>query len=382
MVQVQQGRWQSTQGWIQPLTADSSPQVLLLTGNFAAGTAQPFLASLSADFPEALIMGCSTAGQIDGVQLHEQDVVITALHFEKTRCVLVQQPLPEPSASFSVGQTLADALLAAPEAAQLKHVLVLSEGLQINGSAMVKGLQSRLPASVSLSGGLAGDQGHFAGTVLYSAQGPLRHSVQALGLYGDSLQVGCGSVGGWDPFGPERTITRSRDNLIFEMDGQPALELYARYLGDEAAALPASGLFFPLELRDGARPPLVRTILGVDPVGQSLTFAGDMPEGARVRLMKANLERLLDGAAAAASESLQHLAVAPQWALLVSCYGRKMILKQRTEEELEEVQQIVGQAVPLSGFYSYGEVSPGVEMSESELHNQTMTVTLFAESLA
>jgi hypothetical protein len=202
-----------------------------------------------------------------------------------------------------------------------------------------------------------------------------------LGFYGDRLKVGFGSLGGWDPFGPERVVTRSEGNVLFELDNKPALELYKTYLGEHAAGLPATGLLFPLNVRRiEGEDPLVRTILAVDEAEQSLTFAGDVPEGAVAQLMKANFERLIDGAAGAAQSCHEVLGgQPPDLAVLISCVGRKLVLKQRTEEEVEGVREVLGNDTPLTGFYSYGEICPAASSADCQLHNQTMTITTFRE---
>jgi hypothetical protein len=165
------------------------------------------------------------------------------------------------------------------------------------------------------------------------------------------------------------------------VDGKSALELYKQYLGEHAEGLPATGLLFPLCLRgrDGADG-VVRTILAVDEKEQSMTVAGDVPEGAYARLMKANFDRLIDGAASAAEVCRDSTPdSATELALLISCVGRKMVLGQRTEEEVESVREVLGEQSALTGFYSYGEISPFAPQARCELHNQTMTVTTLAE---
>ena len=218
--------------------------------------------------------------------------------------------------------------------------------------------------------------------VVWTASGAAAGRVAAVGFYGERLKVGHGSLGGWDPFGPERLITRSAGNVLYELDGQPALKLYKRYLGAHAAGLPGAALLFPLALRaqEGGSG-LVRTILGVDEGKGSMTFAGDMPEGAHARLMKANFDRLIDGAAGAAKAGLAQLGAFPaELAILVSCVGRKLVLGQRIEEEVEAVRDVLGAQATLTGFYSYGELCPRGAVPTCELHNQTMTLTAFAEA--
>jgi hypothetical protein len=259
---------------------------------------------------------------------------------------------------------------------------VFSEGLKVNGSELVKGLTAALPHSVTVTGGLSGDGQRFASTYVVWKGKPERGSIVAAGLYGPALRVGYASLGGWDSFGPERLITRSRNNVLYELDGHSALELYKQYLGEHAADLPASGLLFPLSLRTTRdATPVVRTILAVDENEQSMTFAGDVPTGAYARLMKANFDRLIDGAAGAARVSYQAGgATPPNLALLISCVGRKMVLQQRIEEEVEGVRDIMGERTVLTGFYSYGEISPFTPSARCELHNQTMSITTFTES--
>ncbi|NNN05175.1 MAG: hypothetical protein HKL90_04670, partial [Elusimicrobia bacterium] len=203
----------------------------------------------------------------------------------------------------------------------------------------------------------------------------------AVGLYGAQLKVGFSSRGGWDPFGPERLITRSRGNVLYELDGQSALELYKKYLGDHAGALPAAAVHYPLALRTAeGETSVVRTVLAVDEREQSMTFAGDVPEGTYARLMKANFDRLIDGASGAAGDCREAMGATPaELALLISCAGRKMVLGQRIEEEVEAVREVLGPSTTLGGFYSYGEIAPFAGGARCELHNETMTITTLSE---
>ena len=197
--------------------------------------------------------------------------------------------------------------------------------------------------------------------------------------------MGYGSLGGWDSFGPDRRVTRSAKNVLYELDDQSALELYKKYLGEHAEGLPSTGLLFPLSLRDtdsdtDSEHRVVRTILSINEEDQSMTFAGNVPEGSYVRLMKANFERLIDGANDAAVDSYQKIgSISPEFALLISCVGRKLVLKERIEEEVESVRDVLGEKTTLAGFYSYGEISPVLPSSKCELHNQTMTITTMSE---
>jgi len=352
-------------------------QLVLLFGSPARLRDPALFGALRASYPAARIVGCSTAGEIFGTAVSDESLLVTALHFAHTQVRLARSSVGDEPDSFALGQSMADTL----RGEALRHVLIFSDGLHVHGGDLVRGFKSRLPDGVELTGGMAADGPRFEHT-LVCADAPAAEGVlAAVGLYGSRLAVGYGSVGGWDSFGPERLITRSAGNVLFDLDGKPALELYKRYLGEQAAGLPATGLFFPLLLRSENGDGVVRTILGVNEAEQSMTFAGDLPEGRKARLMKANFDRLVDGAIAAAEVSQQgHGAAAVEFALLISCVGRKLVLKQRVEEEVLGVRRILGDQVPFAGFYSYGEISPHGAGSSCELHNQTMSITTLGET--
>jgi len=373
-MKVEQLTWSERSGWQQP-AAVADAQMVLAFGHRSIFEQSSFADDLASHWPAAIRVGCSTAGQILGTDVLDDGAVATAVRFDHTD-VRVATSAVTAEHSASAGALLAQEL-AGPD---LAHVLILSEGLDINGEALVRGLGETLPSHVSVTGGLSADGEHFKETLVLCDRAAEKNTVAAIGLYGSRLRVGCGSLGGWDPFGPERQITRSKGNVLYELDGQSALALYKRYLGEHAADLPASGLLFPLSLRTReVSAPVVRTILSVNEADQSLTFAGDVPAGGYVRLMKANFDRLIDGAVGAGRVSADALGSQVDLALLISCVGRRMVLRQRVEEEVEGVRDIVGPNATIAGFYSYGEISPFTQKARCELHNQTMTVTTLSE---
>ncbi|HNS15241.1 MAG TPA: FIST N-terminal domain-containing protein [Syntrophorhabdaceae bacterium] len=338
-------------------------------------------------YPDACIFGCSTAGEIYGTHVLDGSLCITAIGFEHTQCRGARVKLSQSASSLEAGRDLAQALppsvpsLTPGKTDELAHVFVLSDGLKVNGSDLVCGLTEQISEKVTITGGLAGDGDRFGETFVLCDGAPEKDVIAVLGLYGNRLRTGFGSLGGWDPFGPERIITRSDGNVLYELDGHSALELYKKYLGEHAKGLPATGLLFPLSLRTRtSENGVVRTILSVDEKKQTMTFAGNVPEGAYARMMKANFDRLIDGAVGAAQTSRQAIGDnAPDLAILISCVGRKLVLKQRVEEEVEGVRDILGDRAVMAGFYSYGEISPFAPGAKCELHNQTMTVTTFVE---
>jgi hypothetical protein len=367
-------------GWAEPLpTRLDGPDTLVLA--FAAAEfgadPTPFL-QLAAAFPSAVIAGCSTSGEIAGMHVRDGTVSVAVARFSHTRLRRAFTAVSSAAESFDAGLRLAEQL----NADDLRAAFVLSDGLCVNGTRLVEGLARHLPARVVVTGGLAGDGDRFGKTWILDRAQPESNRVCAIGFYGERLCVGHGCDGGWSDFGPERQITRSDGNILYELDGKPALQLYKTYLGDRAAGLPGTALLFPLAIRRAghAGDALVRTILGIDEAAQSLTFAGDVPQGAVARLMRANTDRLVDSAGRAArAGALGVSSAADALVISVSCVGRRLVLGERTEEEVETVHDSAPRSSGHVGFYSYGEISPPFPGGASDLHNQTMTVTVLSE---
>lgn len=370
------GKWEAPVGPNVGATA----QLVLAFGSRALVEDESAYKQLAEWYPAANIILGSTSGEIFDTTVADDTLSVAAIFFEKTTVVVGKTTIENYEESREVGRRLAGTL---PQEG-LTHVLVFSEGLKVNGTQLVAGLGEGLPKNVSVTGGLVGDAERFKETAV-GLDGPAQSGiVVAVGLYGSALKVGYGSLGGWDPFGIERIITKSKGNILYELDGRPALELYKEYLGEQAKDPPGSGILFPLsiEVRTGGKEAnVVRAVLSINEADQSMNFAGDVPEGVPAQLMKANFERIIEGAEKAASMSIESIGSGQaELALLVSCIGRKMVLRERTEEELEAVRNVVGPQAVITGFYSYGELCPtAATEKQCQLHNQTMTITTLRE---
>lgn len=326
-------------------------------------------------YPSADILMCSTAGEIIDTQVNDNTISLTAIQFDRSKIRTASIKLGDKS-SLGAGKALASKL----PIEDLKSILIISDGLKVNGSEFMEEFREFFPANVIITGGMAADGADFNATYVGLNEQPVQNKIAAIGFYGDGFTVTYGSIGGWDPFGVERLITKSDGNILYELDGKPALDIYKLYLGEYAAELPGAGLLFPLSIRMSDSDPLiVRTILSVNETDRSLIFAGNMPQGAYAQLMKANLDRLIEGASDAAVNSSANSTRKPELALLISCVGRKLVLDQRIEEEVEVIRTVYGNDTVLAGFYSYGEFSPALGFTKCELHNQTMTITTITE---
>jgi hypothetical protein len=374
-MKVEQRLWQKRQGW-RVLAEDfcAAPAVVLY---FAApGTLDDGarFAELRGFYPNAALIGCTTGGEIAAIDVHDGSVIATAIEFESTALKFaVDIALPGKS-SFEIGTRLGAAL--PPHG--LRNVFVLSDGTNVNGTELVAGIQHMLGREICLTGGLAGDGASFQTTRVGLNVNPEPGRVVAIGFYGDKIRIGHGSVGGWDAVGAKRIITRSSGKTLFDLDGEPALDLYKQYLGAEAANLPASALLFPLRIHPKDQPDwsLVRTVVGVDEEKKAMIFAGSVPEGQVAQVMLGNFDHLIAGAGRAARQAIIPEA---KLAILVSCIGRKLLLGQRIADEVEAVVEVLGENCRTTGFYSYGEIAPMEGLPFCDLHNQTMTITTFAE---
>ena len=370
---------EAAQAKLAPLAAIDPHLVIVFASPVWMADAR-FFPLLRTTFSQARLLGCSTAGEIAGSGVLDRGCVITALHFERSAVAVFSDGVADVADSFAAGGRLAAKIRDADPGA----VLLFAPGVDINGTALVDGLSAGLAPGVRIMGGLAGDDAAFRETWTLTDDGISARAVVAVALP-QQMTVGNGSFGGWKPFGPARRVTRCKGSILYELDGEPALQVYKRYLGDYAKDLPASGLLFPFEMMDAGRREegLIRTILGVDEASGSLVLAGAIDPEGYLRLMHASTDALVDGAYAAATATCATLSAPPSHglAILVSCIGRKLVMGGRAEEEVEAVREVVGNGTLLAGFYSNGEISPTAGKLQCKLHNQTMTVTYLGETV-
>lgn len=328
-------------------------------------------------YSQAYIIGCTTAGEIYKDQVNDGTLTVTAIHFENTKIKFFSSEIEDMHNDYHKGLEIARAI----PTENLAHVFALIEGENINGSKIVEGLVDGLPEHAKITGGLAGNGNVFKDTFVISNDYAKQNQIAVVAFYGDKIRVGYGSVGGWDTFGIERFVTKSKENIVYELDGRPILDLYNDYLGEYAKDLPASGLLFPLNVRSADNIyNYVRAVVGVDEKNKSLRFFGEVPQGYYARLMHGNSNNLIHGAMEAAENSLKSInSENGNVAILISCVARKVVLNQMIDEEIEAVRSVFGKEVTFTGFYSYGEIAPSNNDRITEFHNQTMTITLIGE---
>ena len=328
-------------------------------------------------FPDGHIVFASSCAEISSNTVNQDSITITAVEFEKSKFIIkTSNVLNADLDSYKTGSDLIKQL---PQEG-LKYVFVVSEGSFINGSQLTKGMSSATEDNLVITGGLCGDDARFEKTLAAYNENPKEGELVAIGFYGDSLEISFSIHGGWTPFGPERIVTKSKDNILFELDRQPALDLYKKYLGDKAKDLPGAALLYPLNVTStDESQSIVRSILNINEEENAVILAGDIKENSKVQLMMTNVDNIANASERAATQALQYRKNKPELAILVSCIGRKLVLDQRVEEEIEEVIEVIGNEAVTTGFYSYGEIAPFHGETSCQLHNQTMTITLISE---
>ncbi|MCK4709664.1 MAG: FIST C-terminal domain-containing protein [Gammaproteobacteria bacterium] len=349
--------------------------LVFLFGDTDTIKSESVFAELKELYPGAQIVGASSAGNILGGEILNSPVIATAAQFKKGT-------IKTATIDFSTGDDIEDIshqLISQLPQEGLKHIFILSDGLNINGSALVRGV-NKVTNQVSVTGGMAGDGARFQETWIVSNAPAKQCRIVAIGFYGDNFIISTGCFAGWSEFGGDRLVTKSSGNILYELDHTPALEFYKKYLGQYADDLPNSGMRFPLSIKHRENDPeIIRTLLAIDEKENSITFAGEIPEGYTARLMKPKIDLLIDGAKMAAEE-INKVNDEQALGLIVSCTGRKTVMNELIEEELEVVQDVLGENIQLSGFYSYGELAPfSNDIYTCHLHNQTMTLTAIYE---
>lgn len=376
MKTVQLVKKENTWEYLTANTALKKPLVLVLGNRFLL-EAPNIYNEIKSMYPDGEIVFGSTSGDITSNAVNDNTITITATEFEKSSFLIKTSNIKDSNLdSYKTGVNLVNQF---PEEG-LKYIFVLSEGSFINGSELTKGMNAATNNNVLVTGGLCGDAARFEKTIAAYNENPKPGEIIAIGFYGETLEVSFSIHGGWTPFGPERVVTKSSFNTLYELDNRPALDLYKKYLGEKSKELPAAALLYPLNVKSKEEnQSFVRTILNINEDENAMILAGDIPENSKVQLMMTNVDNIANASERAAKQALELRVNKPQLALLVSCIGRKLVLDQRVEEEIEEVVSVLGNTTTICGFYSYGEIAPFHGENNCQLHNQTMTITLISE---
>lgn len=378
-MQVEQRKWSKNEGWsiLSDLNLGEKAQLVFVFGSTELVQDQELFDDVRSNYPKAEIVVSSGSGEIFDGKVFRDSLNVTALSFAKTQIKTLEINLNDVKDSFDVGAHISAQI----EKEGLSNLMIFSNGNQINGSHLLTGLQFNLSESIPITGGLAGAYGNYLPTFTGLNSIGTEGKVIGVGFYGEHLKIGHASKAGWTPFGPERFITKSTNNILFELNNEPILEFYKKYLDGLFEDMVEAIRIYPLGIKtENGQERLLRSFLSYNPENGSALFAGDMPEGTKVRLMRSNINSLIDAAGIAATSSMANFGIdKPDLAVCISCTGRQFVLGDWVNEEIDDVNSAFGNQVPMTGFYSYGEIAPPALLKKSALHNHTMTITTFKE---
>lgn len=425
-------------GWSAalPVAMDSAATLLLVFAAPGMYDDDAPINELRAVFPHSHIAGCSTAGEIINTKILDDSLTVAIVQFAATRLQVCDAPVSHPHLSLCAGQTIAEELYR-PD---LRAILVFADGTGVNGAELVRGFGQIIPSGIPIMGGLAGDGARYQRTWVLVDGKPQTHAVTAVGLYGDRLQVGHAAQSGLSAIGGDYSVTSAQGNVVYALDGKPALTVYQEALGELAEALPGTALLFPAAMRSGLSEAqsVVRTVADIDEQTKSLIFAADVPVGARLRWMQAEASQMVSGASDAArvafkrtlsrsvagngmgwrigvptptlkpqprptdllnaeliakhraagvalldpfegeSASDDKAASKDTLCLAFSGIARRLLLGAQCDDELFAVMDMLPANTHMVGFYGYGEIAPAGRAVE--LHQQTMAITTMRET--
>lgn len=333
-----------------------------------------FYSVLKDSFPNAHICGASCGSSILSESLVSDQCTILAIQFKAAQ---VRNLKVKISDRHDVDGVIHEIHKHFP-LNNLKGLCILVDGFAINSGGLISNLTKKFP-SVPIFGGLASDgDAMITSCVMNNGIGE-KGIISVSGFYGESLSISTALAGGWQRFGPERLITKSHDNILEEIDGKKAVQLYKEHLQKEHLNLPHDGLMLPLSVYPKDHPELgkTRSVIGITDDEKALVFAGDVPKGHQARFMTSSIQSLCRGAEEAVATLKPN---GDGFAIAFSCIGHHMFLSSMTEDELDVLTGCLGPNIPLVGFYSNGEICPIGGKHESALHNQTTAIALITEA--
>jgi hypothetical protein len=351
------------------------PQLTLVFSSTRFADPQ-LLAAIRSVTEGAPLIGCTNAGGIGSSGLFQHSVVVIGLKGSGAGFVTgIAYDLSKDPAE--AGRRLARDLKAA-EPGLVRSALVFPDGLSSNGSALLRGVQDGLGARVPVIGGSAGDDFHFQKTFQYFDDQVLTDSVPGALIYGEA-SIGVGVRHGWIPLGRPRQITKARGEIVYELDGRPAVAMYERYLGIKRSRLARKPLTqmtmtYPLGIsREGHGDYVLRSAVKIGDKG-SLICNSELPEGSWARLMIGGYEAAIAAAEDAAREAAAAIGQSRfKGALVFSSAGRMKMLGSESQGEIDVIRNgLGGLGVRLGGFYGYGEFAPSP--AGSMFHNESVAV--------
>jgi hypothetical protein len=362
-----------------------SPDVLIVFGamSFDHRRLLAGVTSITGDIP---MVGGTTAGEISTTGFSTQSVVVMALGSDELRFTTgIGQHMSQGEAACGVA--LVDDIRSRASFRDALSLLIFPNGMGGDGVKVIQGIHSVLGTEFEIAGGYMGDDERFEQTFQYYNGQVYVDAIPGLLICGkDGFRTGIGVRSGFQSIGNRFHCTDAQGNVVKKFDDERALDFYKEFLGEERSKrLPGICLEYPFGLIDdkasigGKEYFQLRCGLSVDHAKGTISLAASIPEGSAITLTTASRGEIINGARLAAEQAKASLGGAsPRAILMFSCVGRKLVLGRRTQEEISAVQKILGNDVPLIGFYTYGEIGPidktEAALSTTKFHNETVVL--------
>jgi len=354
------------------------PDLILIFASFDFENLSCSIQDISKKFKNAIITGCTSNGIINSKGVNNSVIAITALKFTNSSVALYTINLsPDSCATFECGSKFINKI----EQDNLKHIFLLSDQHLLIEQEFLDGMNANSDAAVSITGGLSSNS-EFDDSKGLIINGKLdTNKAIAVAFYGESLKVGYHAVAGWNSYGSEHLVTNSSEKKILEIDDQPALDWYNSHFNEnDIKKIKNIGIKYPIKIRNSENTsPVLRSPEHFDESDKSINLLSDISKGSYIRVMKADKDRVINGAENAAKKIIENYNHQHELAILISCKGRKLLLNGSTSEEVEAVVDQFPESTITTGFYSNGEISPFYKKTKCSYHNLTMCITTISE---
>lgn len=319
------------------------------------------------------LIGGTTNGEISSILEFQQDsltLMLFAGDEVEIRAGIGRKASKNPA--LAAQEAIAQALAKTTSLPQL--CLTFPDSLTSNGVLILEGLKQTLGEDIPIIGGMAADDYTFEKTYQFFQTEVLNDSVPVL-LFSGNILFSHGVASGWTPISQRSRVTKVKGNVVYEIDGQRALDFYQHYLGVERFA--SNYAIHALAVFEDQDHFYMRAPNGYDQESGTVTFFSDIPQQAIVQITDGTRENILSASKTSLKNAFaDYPGGEPTAILLISCAARRRILGTFAKEEYQLVKTYLPEAFPCCGFYAYGEIAPLVNKGQTQFHNKTFVTLL------
>lgn len=327
---------------------------------------------------EIQIFGATTAGEFIDGEIGNESIAIMLLNINPENFRLMHIETGE-NKTREISKLIAKKGL---EEFRNPAFIVASGGISTDGEMIVKGIEDVVGHDATIFGGLAGDDFTMTGTYVFTNQNYNINGLVVIVLDADKVNVAGLATSGWQPVGTMRTITKSEGNVVYTIDGQPALDVVIKYMGvnknlDEwKDVIMNVGSEFPMQLQREDAEPVIRAPLFANKEDRSLVCAGSVPQGSRIRFSLPPDYNVIEKVIEECKEIKEKELPIAEAMIMFSCKARHLSLGPMVSDEIDQVKEVWD--APMAGFFSYGEMGKASQ-GKHEFHNNTCSLVVISE---